>query len=88
MDNKFVLPDVIEPALDVVFCGTAAGKVSAEQEAYYAHPNNKFWKVLFESGLTARRLKPHEFRRVLEFQIGLTDMCKDVYGSDNEIIRP
>jgi TDG/mug DNA glycosylase family protein len=87
MDDGFVLPDVLEPTLNVVFCGTAAGKVSAEQEAYYAHPNNKFWKVLFESGLTVQRLKPHEFCRVLEFKIGLTDICKDVYGSDNEIRR-
>jgi double-stranded uracil-DNA glycosylase len=64
MDDGFVLPDVLEPTLNVVFfCGTAAGKVSAEQEAYYAHPNNKFWKVLFESGLTVQRLSPLEDAR-------------------------
>ena len=31
-----VLPDLIKPGLRIVFCGTAAGHVSAARGAYYA----------------------------------------------------
>src|SRR5688572_23539741 len=82
-----LLPDVLQPGLKVVFCGTAAGRVSAETKAYYAHSHNKFWRVLAETGLTDRRLNPHEFWKLLDFGIGLTDLCKDATGSDREI-RP
>jgi TDG/mug DNA glycosylase family protein len=37
-----VLPDVLVPGLAVVFCGNAAGKVSAQRGAYYAGPGNYF----------------------------------------------
>jgi TDG/mug DNA glycosylase family protein len=83
-----LLPDVLAPELKVVFCGTAAGRVSAEAESYYAHPNNKFWNTLAETGLTDRRLKPHEFREVIKFGLGLTDLCKDSSGNDNQIPGP
>lgn len=84
---KDILPDVLRPGLKVVFCGTAAGRASAEAECYYAHSNNKFWSVLAEAGLISRKLRPHEFRELAKFGIGLTDLCKDAAGSDREI-RP
>lgn len=77
-----VLPDVLRPGLKVVFCGTAAGHASARAEAYYAGPGNRFWETLFEIGLTPRRLEPHEFREVVDYGIGLTDMVKTVSGPD------
>lgn len=73
------------PGLRVVFCGTAAGRASAELGSYYAHPNNKFWSILAETGLTDRKLKPHEYVELTKFGIGLTDLCKDAAGNDNEI---
>jgi TDG/mug DNA glycosylase family protein len=82
-----LLPDVLLPGLRVVFCGTAAGRVSAELGSYYAHSNNKFWSILAETGLTGRKLKPHEFMEVATFGVGLTDLCKDAAGSDRDI-RP
>lgn len=85
--TKDILPDVLRPGLKVVFCGTAAGRASAEAECYYAHSNNKFWSVLADVGLTSRKLKPHEFKELVNFGIGLTDLCKDAAGSDREI-RP
>lgn len=85
MTPSHVLPDVLKPGLKVVFCGTAAGAVSARQGAYYAHPQNKFWRVLFDVGLTPRLLKPEEYWEVLEFGIGLTDIAKHVSGMDREL---
>jgi TDG/mug DNA glycosylase family protein len=80
-----VLPDVLKPELHVVFCGTAAGTVSARAKAYYAGPGNVFWATLHLTGLTPVELQPPEFARLAEFGIGLTDICKVLYGSDEEV---
>lgn len=80
-----VLPDVLEPGLRVVFCGTAAGTASAKANAYYAGPGNSFWEALEATGLTPVRLAPAEFARLPKFGIGLTDICKVLYGSDEEV---
>jgi TDG/mug DNA glycosylase family protein len=82
---KTVLPDMLKPGLRLVFCGTAAGTVSARQGAYYAHPQNKFWRVLHDTGLTPRLLKPQEYALVWDYGIGLTDIAKHAFGMDREL---
>lgn len=82
-----ILPDVLRPGLRLVFCGTAAGKRSAEEGAYYAHPGNLFWRALFQAGLTPRLLAPAEFPLLPEFGIGLTDLAKRHAGNDDELPR-
>ena len=80
-----ILPDVLDLNLKVVFCGTAAGNESANQRAYYAGRGNQFWDVLYRVGLTPRKLKPKEYRELLKYEIGLTDLLKVSYGSDREL---
>ncbi|HEX5929563.1 MAG TPA: mismatch-specific DNA-glycosylase [Solirubrobacterales bacterium] len=80
-----LLPDLLKPGLQVVFCGTAAGTASARARAYYADPGNAFWRTLFATGLTPMQLAPSEYRRALEYGIGLTDLCKVRHGSDAEV---
>jgi TDG/mug DNA glycosylase family protein len=80
-----ILPDVLRPGLQLVFCGTAAGKRSAQEGAYYAHPGNLFWRALFQAGLTPRLLSPTEFPLLPEFGIGLTDLAKRHSGNDDEL---
>ena len=80
-----VLPDILCAGLKVVFCGTAAGAVSAARGAYYAGPGNRFWRILKEIKLTDRRLQPEEFRLLPRFGIGLTDLAKSVSGADSEL---
>lgn len=77
-----ILPDILEPRLRIVFCGSAAGTVSARKGAYYAGPGNKFWPMLYRTGLTPRQLAPEEFPLLPRFGLGLTDMAKHVSGSD------
>jgi double-stranded uracil-DNA glycosylase len=79
------LPDVLSPGLRVVFCGTAAGTTSARVGAYYAGRGNKFWATLGKVGLTPRQLRPHEFRQLLDYGIGLTDLAKEVSGPDSSL---
>ena len=80
-----VLPDVLADGLDVVFCGSAAGSASARAGAYYAGPSNRFWPILHECGLTPRRLQPREFRTVVRYGIGLTDLSKYQSGADSAL---
>ncbi len=85
--DNHILPDVLQPGLKLVFCGTAAGKRSAAEHAYYAHPGNLFWRALFEAGLTPRQLAPAEFPQLPDYGIGLTDLAKRHSGNDNELPR-
>ncbi len=87
LDAEPVLPDVLRPGLNIVFCGTAAGTVSARRGAYYAHPQNRFWRALYGIRLTPRLLSPQEYRALTGFGIGLTDLAKHVSGMDHELPR-
>jgi double-stranded uracil-DNA glycosylase len=82
---QHVLPDLLEPGLRIVFCGTAAGNVSAARGAYYAHPQNRFWSALHAFGLTPRKLNPEEYPELLQWGLGLTDIAKHVSGVDREL---
>ena len=85
MNETHVLPDVLAPGLRIVFCGTAAGTESARRRAYYAHPQNRFWRALHEAGLTPRLLAPDEYALTPAFGIGLTDIAKFASGMDREL---
>lgn len=78
-----VLPDVLSPGLDIVFCGTAAGAASARKRAYYAGPGNAFWPTLLAVGLVPMAVRPHEFGTLTRWQMGFTDLAKKVSGSDS-----
>ena len=81
------LPDLLRDDLNLVFVGTAAGQRSADVGHYYAHPGNRFWRTLHETGITPRRYQPHEFRNLLKFRIGFTDMCKSGAGMDHTALN-
>jgi TDG/mug DNA glycosylase family protein len=80
-----VLPDVLGPGLRIVFCGTAAGTVSARRGAYYAHPQNRFWPALHAIGLTPRLIRPEEYPELTQWGLGLTDIAKRASGMDHEL---
>lgn len=82
-----ILPDVLQPGLALVFCGTAAGRRSAEEGAYYAHPGNLFWRTLHAVALTPRLFAPVEFLLLPALGIGLTDLAKHHVGNDNQLPR-
>ena len=81
------LPDLLRDDLKLVFVGTAAGQRSADVGHYYAHPGNRFWRTIHETGITPRRYQPHEFPSLLKLGIGFTDMCKAGAGMDYEALN-
>ncbi|BDP40923.1 mismatch-specific DNA-glycosylase [Deinococcus aetherius] len=73
---------MLQSGLTLVLVGTAPSRISARARAYYANPENKFWRVLFETGLTPRQLAPREYPTLPEYGIGLTDVAKRHSGVD------
>lgn len=80
-----ILQDLLEQSLHIVLCGSAASTASAAASAYYAHKQNKFWRILHETGLTAERLQPQQYPELLKYGIGLTDLVKTHAGMDHQI---
>ena len=83
--SRQLVPDVLAPGLDLVFCGTAPSPASFKARAYYANPGNAFWPTLFAVGLTPERLTPDRYPELPTFGLGLTDLNKTEYGSDHEL---
>jgi TDG/mug DNA glycosylase family protein len=83
--QKHLVPDLLAPGLDLVFCGTAPSPASYAARAYYANPGNAFWATLHAVGLTPERLPPRRYPELLTWGIGLTDLNKTEYGSDHEL---
>ena len=80
-----MLESMLRAGLNLVVCGSAAGAKSAKRGQYYAGPGNKFWRTLHAVGLTDRQLAPAEYRLVLDWGIGLTDLVRLQAGNDDAI---
>ena len=80
--GEYLVPDVLRPGLTLVLVGTAPSRTSARVQAYYAHPQNKFWPTLHAVGLTPRQLRPQEYAQLPRYGIGLTDVAKRHSGVD------
>ena len=76
-----VLPDILAPDLDVVFCGTAVATASASRGHYFAGPRNAFWSLLHGSGFTPGVLNPEEDETLPQYGVGITDLVKEVAQS-------
>jgi len=83
--SRHLIPDLLAPGLDLVFCGTAPSAASFTARAYYANPGNAFWPTLHAVGLTPERLTPQRYPELLTMGLGLTDLNKTEVGSDHEL---
>ncbi|MBB6218271.1 TDG/mug DNA glycosylase family protein [Anaerosolibacter carboniphilus] len=68
------LPDIIKEDLDVLFIGYNPGLKSAQEGHHYAGKSNRFWKLLYDAGLTPRKLHPYEDRELLHYGYGSTNI--------------
>jgi TDG/mug DNA glycosylase family protein len=67
------IPDVLEDALRVLFCGINPGRVSAAARAHFANPRNDFWRLLHAAGFTPEQLEPADQLELLRHGIGVTN---------------
>lgn len=65
---------ILAPGLDLVFVGYNPSLPAWRTGHYYANPGNRFYRLLFESGLTPRLLAPAEDRTLPDYGIGATDL--------------
>jgi TDG/mug DNA glycosylase family protein len=67
--------DLLRPGLDLVFCGYNPSLTSGLSGHHYAHPGNRFWRVLFAAGITYRLYRPEEDELLLDLGIGFTNLA-------------
>lgn len=77
--------DVLAPGLDVVFCGINPGLWSAAVGHHFARPGNRFWRVLFEAGVTDAVLEPADERRLLAHGVGITNLVARATATATEL---
>lgn len=74
MSSGARVPDLVGPDLDVLFCGINPGRWSGAVGHHFAHPGNRFWKVLHLAGFTGELLVPDQERRLLDVGLGVTNL--------------
>jgi TDG/mug DNA glycosylase family protein len=79
------LPDYLREHLELLLVGINPGLRSAEKGHHFAGPGNKFWSLLFESGLVPRLLGYEEDSRLLDHGIGLTNIVARASRSSSEL---
>jgi TDG/mug DNA glycosylase family protein len=72
--SQLRLKDRIAPGVRVLFVGINPGVRSALTGHHFAGPSNRFWKLLFESGLVPQALTFMEDDRLPEFGFGITNL--------------
>ena len=84
-----MINDILAPDLRVVFCGINPGKSSAHTGFHFAHPGNRFWKVIHQAGFTDRLLKPEEELQLLDTRCGITMLVErpTVQASEVELLE-
>jgi double-stranded uracil-DNA glycosylase len=92
------IPDSIQKELSILFVGFNPSLRSSEIGHHYANPRNRFWMILYRSGLTPRLYKPEEDYKLLELGYGLTniverptksaaDITKEEYKVGRQLLR-
>jgi TDG/mug DNA glycosylase family protein len=81
------VPDYLRPGLKLVLVGINPGLRSGATGHHYAYPGNHFWPLLYQSGLLPEPLTFAQDARVLEFDIGLTNLCDRTSREASELTR-
>lgn len=68
------IPDHLDYGLTILFIGFNPSVLSSETGHHYANPHNRFWKLLYEAGLTSRKYKPEEDGDLLRLGYGFTNI--------------
>jgi TDG/mug DNA glycosylase family protein len=86
------LRDRIPPKSGVLLIGINPGIRSAAIGHHFAGHSNRFWKLLFESGLVAEPIRAEDDRRLPEWGFGITNvvprMTPGIDGLSHSYTRP
>src|ERR1700704_3501570 len=76
-NSRVALPalrDLLRPGVQVLFVGINPGVRSALTGHHFAGFSNRFWKLLFESGLVPERVGYADDDRLPEWELGITNL--------------
>ncbi|WP_405430855.1 G/U mismatch-specific DNA glycosylase [Micromonospora sp. NBC_00617] len=79
------IPDVLAPALSVLFVGINPGLWSAATGWHFARPGNRFWPALHLGGFTPRLLHPSEQGELPALGLGITNMAARASARADEL---
>jgi double-stranded uracil-DNA glycosylase len=81
------IDDYIKENLKILFVGFNPSIRSAETGHHFANPNNRFWKILHEAGITPRKFESTEDFKLLELGYGLTNIVPRPTREAQEITK-
>lgn len=81
------IKDHLKENLDLLFVGFNPSIRSGETGHHFANPNNRFWKILHESGLTPRRYGAAEDYKLLDLGYGMTNIVSRPTKAAEEITK-
>ncbi|ERJ11365.1 G/U mismatch-specific DNA glycosylase [Haloplasma contractile] len=79
--------DHLKRNLNILFVGYNPSLRSAETGYHYANPSNRFWKILYRSGLTPRKYNADENDKLLELGYGLTNIVSRPTRAASDITK-
>lgn len=79
------LPDYLDYNLRVLFVGYNPGERAASLGHHYAGRGNRFWRLMYESGLTERLYRPEEDGMLLHRGFGLTNLVPRPSRSSSDL---
>jgi double-stranded uracil-DNA glycosylase len=90
--------DHLKEHLKILFVGFNPSLRSSETGHHFANPNNRFWRILHDAGLTPRKFDAAEDAKLLEIGMGITnivarptkaadEITKEEYREGKEILR-
>src|SRR5436190_6734470 len=68
------LTDVLEPGLRLILVGINPGVMSATSGHHFAGPTNRFWGLLYESGIVPEPITHEDDVRLPQWRIGMTNL--------------
>jgi double-stranded uracil-DNA glycosylase len=81
------ISDHLRENLDVIFVGFNPSIRSSKTGHHYANPNNRFWKILFEAGITPRKYDTTEDYKLLDLGYGMTNIVARPTKAADEITK-
>jgi double-stranded uracil-DNA glycosylase len=79
------LRDRIKPGVRVLFVGINPGVRSAQTGHHFAGYSNRFWKLLYESGLVPERVTFEDDDRLPDFGYGITNIVARATPGMNDL---
>ncbi|WP_102275471.1 mismatch-specific DNA-glycosylase [Cytobacillus massiliigabonensis] len=81
------IKDHLKENLDLLFVGFNPSIRSAESGHHFANPNNRFWKILHESGLTPEKFDAKDDYKLVNLGYGLTNIVSRPTKAAEEITK-